>query len=523
MAVIQISKIQVRRGYQENLPQLASGELGWSIDERRLWIGNGTLAEGAPLIGNTEILTANSDILSALEAYQFRGDESGYTSLTGPTSTSFVERTFNHKLDEQISVRDFGAVGDGTTDDSVALQRAINQIYSPSGASYSSIGVRRRIHFPAGVYNIKANCLILPSHASIFGDGAQSTFIKHSNGSNVVVKFKDSLGQVDGSLGGSGAVLPNEIDISDLTLQTETNDHIAVIDSASTVLFNRVAFEGNTTSLVTASSSKAAVRVQSTVGATNNIYITESSFANITYAGSLNGDVHNVTFDNCYFYNLYQGLNLSANGSSPRGVRVTNSVFSNVAKQAVFAGNASSTVSAFNYYRTVGMSNGVDMIANVANTAVLSWNTTSNYSIGDLFDRDSANIALKPLVEVLSNTTTSQTTVSTSGTLQATPGYSLTLAGNTYVAANTGITFRSNTVSIVDYSIVKNGNYRIGSMRIAQANGSVTYEDDYSENANVGVILNFATYGTDAVMTYVTPNAAPASNATLEYNVRTFI
>ena len=66
MAVIQISKIQVRRGLQENLPQLGSGEMGWSIDERRLFIGNGTLSEGAPEIGNTEILTIYSPIGAAL-------------------------------------------------------------------------------------------------------------------------------------------------------------------------------------------------------------------------------------------------------------------------------------------------------------------------------------------------------------------------------------------------------------------------------------------------------------------------
>jgi len=66
MAVIQISKIQVRRGYQEDIPQLASGELGWSIDERRLFIGNGTLTEGAPEIGITEVLTIYSPIGAAL-------------------------------------------------------------------------------------------------------------------------------------------------------------------------------------------------------------------------------------------------------------------------------------------------------------------------------------------------------------------------------------------------------------------------------------------------------------------------
>lgn len=60
MAVTQISKIQIRRGLQENLPQLSSAEMGWSIDEQRLFIGNGTLAEGAPMVGVTEILTAQS-------------------------------------------------------------------------------------------------------------------------------------------------------------------------------------------------------------------------------------------------------------------------------------------------------------------------------------------------------------------------------------------------------------------------------------------------------------------------------
>ena len=63
MAVIQISKIQVRRGLQENLPQLSSGEMGWSVDERRLYIGNGTLVEGAPTVGVTEILTEYSNVI----------------------------------------------------------------------------------------------------------------------------------------------------------------------------------------------------------------------------------------------------------------------------------------------------------------------------------------------------------------------------------------------------------------------------------------------------------------------------
>jgi hypothetical protein len=69
MAIVQISKIQQRRGLQQDLPQLASAELGWSVDAQKLYIGNGTLEEGAPDLGLTEILTENSvpEIIAQLQ------------------------------------------------------------------------------------------------------------------------------------------------------------------------------------------------------------------------------------------------------------------------------------------------------------------------------------------------------------------------------------------------------------------------------------------------------------------------
>jgi hypothetical protein len=62
VAVIQISRIQHRRGLESDLPNLASAELGWSVDTRKLYIGNGTIEEGAPSLGRTEILTQYSII-----------------------------------------------------------------------------------------------------------------------------------------------------------------------------------------------------------------------------------------------------------------------------------------------------------------------------------------------------------------------------------------------------------------------------------------------------------------------------
>ena len=60
MPIVQISRIQHRRGKATDLPQLAAGELGWSVDDQKLYIGNGTVADGAPAVGNTEVMTSGT-------------------------------------------------------------------------------------------------------------------------------------------------------------------------------------------------------------------------------------------------------------------------------------------------------------------------------------------------------------------------------------------------------------------------------------------------------------------------------
>ena len=109
MAVIQISKIQVRRGLQENLPQLASGELGWSLDERRLWIGNGTLAEGAPSTGVTEILTQYSNIVLSSTTSSSTSGNLSFTSATlvdnttgGTVANLYINNTQSRIIDYNI-------------------------------------------------------------------------------------------------------------------------------------------------------------------------------------------------------------------------------------------------------------------------------------------------------------------------------------------------------------------------------------------------------------------------------------
>ena len=59
------------------------------------------------------------------------------------TPTGAVNRAINLKLSETISVKDFGATGNGTTDDTDSIQNAINYVFSLGG------GV---VYFPNGIY-----------------------------------------------------------------------------------------------------------------------------------------------------------------------------------------------------------------------------------------------------------------------------------------------------------------------------------------------------------------------------------
>ena len=80
-----------------------------------------------------------------------------------------VARTTASKLQESVSVKDFGAVGDGSTDDTAAIQAAINAVTLLNG--------RSGVFFPAGVYSVKATstysgAININSGLTLFGTNA---------------------------------------------------------------------------------------------------------------------------------------------------------------------------------------------------------------------------------------------------------------------------------------------------------------------------------------------------------------
>jgi hypothetical protein len=87
--------------------------------------------------------------------------------------TGAVQRTVDSKLQDVVSVKDFGAVGDGSIDDTAAIQNAFNWW---NGAS------RRALRFPEGNYlctsriNALQNMSINLVGNSLFGEGGRLVF-----------------------------------------------------------------------------------------------------------------------------------------------------------------------------------------------------------------------------------------------------------------------------------------------------------------------------------------------------------
>lgn len=245
MAIIQISRIQHRRGLQEDLPNLAAAELGWSVDSQKLYIGNGTLAEGAPEEGQTEILTENSDLFELVDQYQFKGLPAGFIANTSGDGQGF-RRTLQEKLDDMVNVRDFGAKGDGS-DDTDALQRAVRYMISYQ-TSIQGIEMHRTLYLPAGVYKVSST-IYIPPFIRLQGDGKENTIIQMDETANLpLIRLTDNNGAYGGNLGNVTTGRPEARDyiFSDIGFEnTSAVQSALLIDGGSDIFLLRCKFEGN--------------------------------------------------------------------------------------------------------------------------------------------------------------------------------------------------------------------------------------------------------------------------------------
>ncbi|HDR2162344.1 TPA: phage tail protein [Enterobacter cancerogenus] len=97
--------------------------------------------------------------------------------------TGAIARTQHQKNAEFISVTDFGAVGDGVTDDTGAFQKAIN-------AAYRSGGKGAYVYVPPKDNYYKVSNLQITSAITFFSAGKYGATLKTDVGSTVVVKAR---------------------------------------------------------------------------------------------------------------------------------------------------------------------------------------------------------------------------------------------------------------------------------------------------------------------------------------------
>lgn len=127
-------------------------------------------------------------------------------------ATGAVGRTLAAKLADTISVKDFGAVGNGVTDDTAAIQVA--DAYARATKS--------SLYFPDGTYMVSQ--LVVYTGAIWVGEGRDSTIIKQIIGSNTDLLYGDnSNSNWDRTSGNPPTLIVNGYTLMSLTLNGNWN------------------------------------------------------------------------------------------------------------------------------------------------------------------------------------------------------------------------------------------------------------------------------------------------------------
>lgn len=528
MAIVQVSQITNRKGLQENLPQLAGAELGWAVDTRRLFIGNGTLQEGAPVIGNTEILTEFSDIVST-SPYTYSDSVVGYAAQTGPTPSDPVVRTVQQKLDDFADVRDFGATGDGVTDDTAAINRALYQLYCRD----TNTQIRRTLYFPAGTY-VVTETIVIPTYAKLVGEGADCTIIQLADSVDIssltayVARFGDSLQQTGVNIANNGATAPQNIEISSMTFKTLVITDVFLVQDAVQCYFDSVNFAGPFSSsditdpgfLPTGADNIAGVRFSSTSTLVcTQITFDKCAFTGLAYGINSDQDIQSITISNSRFNTLWQGIVLGTGtpiNGGPTGFRAVQNVFDTIYAEGIVYDNVSLNVSAYNVFYNVGNSIG----SATPTYSVITFGNDNNVSISDLFERSTPNNYIKPRISI--TTTTGRT-----GGTQLQLGRLAVQNGLTYTILN-GLTQTIVNINNDDvksfkmyYTITRENTVRTGILTVVagpdDSTGSTTYDDSYNENNNTGVTM-FVTQSGSQTQVRCTASSL-GSNGTLTYSI----
>ena len=150
------------------------------------------------------------------------GDVSASETLTDndhlyPSHINELRTSIEASLQPIINVKDYGALGDGTTNDTTALNTAL--------------AVGGYIFFPAGTYLITTQ-LRYTSNSYIVGAGRGKTIIKLKNGSNPGSSIFMMVHETDGAVPASGDYVSN-VTIAHMSFNGNTANNTGTVDGVT--------------------------------------------------------------------------------------------------------------------------------------------------------------------------------------------------------------------------------------------------------------------------------------------------
>jgi hypothetical protein len=538
MAVIQISRMQIRRGQtaQTNFPQLSSGEFGWSIDQQQLFIGNGSVAEGAPAIGNTEIITERniSNFFLLANNYTYG------TSLSAPVP-NVETRSIQAKLDDSVNLNDFIRVDENNTTDitdfTTVIQSAINY----------AAELKKPLVIPESEY-VVSDTIYIPSYTEIRGAGPGKTIIRNQSTTSTFQTIDSNELLFENMSGDSTS--PRNVRINGVSfISTLTNaEPIMRLDCLRDSVIEHCEFNGNIAVSTATDVLATAINFRSTgvypANLTNNVTIKNCNFYKVSAAVVSNYDIANIEITENAFKNLNEGIVLGKTvvpgvAVGPRHVRITNNSFSHINRQAVYAGSTSTLVttdinSVNNFYYDVGNNNQGDS-ATTSTTEVIRFGSFGNYSQGDTFERleriNGVTTRNSYIGTVNTSTTRVQSIVSGPATIKSkspivfdfspglNPMFGFPLSTFTYNNST------PNQTVTIDYTLVKpTGNVvRRGSIEVIVTGGIARIRDDYTFTGNDALPVAFTVRVLQAPVNLLivsTNTSGPAGTVTYTFSAR---
>ena len=134
------------------------------IDGVNQYVGDSYLETDSDTVTFTAGLHVGAEVKFTTAIQTSPGATDASNVSYAPPFANSVPTNVETKLAEYISVMDFGAVGDGVTDDTVAIQAAVNA------------AVNSELYFPAGEYKLTSS-IAIPGRITIRGAGVRQTYI----------------------------------------------------------------------------------------------------------------------------------------------------------------------------------------------------------------------------------------------------------------------------------------------------------------------------------------------------------